>query len=519
MSGVTLQAMLERAYGQYAGRVAVVDGAQRLSYGELGGQVHQLVRALRRSGLEPHDRVMLLSRNRVEFVIADQAAFVGGFVRVALSPRLHPAEVEVIVADCDPAVIVTEAEWVPALAALPPRPSGRRLIVDVDVDARWTGDESAVGWNDVLARGEGGDEAGAPCSADDPAALLYTSGTTGKPKGATLTHRNWVAMIRNSMAELPAISEDDVVLDAAPLSHLGGYVALTYFARGASHILHRTFEPERILATLGDAGITAMALVPTMLNQLVLAGEGHDLQLSSLRTIVYAGSPIAPDRLARAAELFGDVLVQFYGLSEAPMPLTALSTGAHRAALNGRPELLGSAGRANTFVELRVLGPGGADAGPGTVGEIVVRGDTIMTGYWNNVAATAAMIDHDGWLATGDLGVLDKDGFLSIVDRRSDMIITGGFNVYSTEVENAIHTIPGVAETAVVGLPDDTWGEVVTAFVVRRPGHLVSADEVTQACQERLAGYKKPRSVHFVSELPKTGSGKIKRRELRGSAG
>jgi long-chain acyl-CoA synthetase len=506
---VTLQTILDRAYRDHADRVAVVDGEESLTYRELGRQVHALARTFRRAGAEPGDRVLLLSRNRIEFVVADQAAFAGGFVRVALSPRLHPREVAVIVADCDPAVIVTEGEWMEALAGLPARAAGPRLIVDVDADRSFAR---------LLADASAGKEALPVRTAGDPAALLYTSGTTGRPKGATLTHGNWVACIRNSMVELPPISEDDVVLTVAPLSHLGGYVAPTYYARGARHIIHRAFEPDRVLKALEEERVTAMAAVPTMLNQLVLAADDREVDASSLRAVIYAGSPIAPDRLARAVGLLGDVLVQFYGLSEAAMPLTALSAAAHRAALDGRPERLASAGRANPFVDLRLVGADGNDVSPGEMGEIVVRGDSIMAGYWKNPAATAAMIDPDGWLATGDLGMMDDDGFITIVDRRSDMIITGGYNVYPTEVENAIHTLPAVAEAAVIGLPDDTWGEAVTAFVVTRPGHTITPADVVAACRSRLAGYKTPRRVEFVAELPKTGSGKIKRRQLRESA-
>jgi acyl-CoA synthetase (AMP-forming)/AMP-acid ligase II len=253
-----------------------------------------------------------------------------------------------------------------------------------------------------------------------------------------------------------------------------------------------------------------------MLILLVLAAEKHTFDYSALHTVVYAGSPIAPDRLARAREVFGDVFVQFYGLSEMPIPLACLSSRDHAFdPREGVPARLASAGRISPFVEVRLLDDESVEVEPGAVGEIVVRGDQVMMGYWGRPDATAEMIDDDGWARTGDLGRFDADGYLTIVDRKKDMVVTGGFNVYPTEIENVISTLPAVAEVAVVGVPDETWGESLKAIVVRREGHGLTEAEVVEACVGSLAGYKKPRSVEFVDELPKTGSGKIMRRRLR----
>jgi acyl-CoA synthetase (AMP-forming)/AMP-acid ligase II len=253
-----------------------------------------------------------------------------------------------------------------------------------------------------------------------------------------------------------------------------------------------------------------------MLNLMLPDAEASGRDFSSLRTILYGGSGIAPDRLGRAVKVFGDVFVQFFGLSETPMPLSALSQHDHRFDVReAPPPRLGSAGRVNPFVELRICDDGGAELPVGEVGEIVVRGDTVMSGYWGKPAETAAMIDADGWAATGDLGRFDEQGYLYIVDRKRDMIVTGGYNVYPAEVENAIAALEEVQEVAVVGVPDDRWGESVKAVVVPRPGMRLTETDIVECCTQRLAGYKKPRSVDFVDELPKTGSGKLMRRKVR----
>jgi long-chain acyl-CoA synthetase len=323
--------------------------------------------------------------------------------------------------------------------------------------------------------------------------------------------------MRNSMAELPTLGTDDVILHVAPLSHLSGYFEPTCSARGVAHLVHEAFEPLAVLDAIERQRVSLIPLVPTMLNMMLPeVDEDTGRDFSSLRSIMYGGSGIAPDRLARAVKAFGNVFVQFFGLSETPMPLTALSRRDHEYDPAGSwPPRLASAGRPNPFVELRLEGEDGVAVPTGEVGEIVVRGDNVMVGYWGKPEQTAETIRPDGWAVTGDLGRFDQDGYLYIVDRKRDMIVSGGYNVYPAEVENAISVLVEVAEVAVVGVPDERWGEAVKAVVVVRPGQELSEAAVVDACTSRLAAYKKPRSVDFLEELPKTGSGKIMRRRVR----
>jgi acyl-CoA synthetase (AMP-forming)/AMP-acid ligase II len=508
-AGPSVATIFEAAYERFAARPALIGDAGTRTYGELGERAHRFATALRGLGVGRGDRVVILAPNSLPYIEVSHGIFVGGFVRVAPSFKLHPEEVGQIVGDCEASVLVVSPEWAERLDEIPGA-AGLRVVV---LGART---DRAIAYEELLEGGSPERPLESP-RAEDLCALLYTSGTTGAPKGATLTHANWVAMMRNSMVELPTLGTDDVILHVAPLSHLSGYFEPTCSARGVAHLVHEAFDPVAVLDAIERRRVSLIPLVPTMLNMILPEVDGdHGRDFSSLRAIAYGGSGIAPDRLARAVAAFGDVFVQFFGLSETPMPLTALSQRDHEYDPSGPwPPRLASAGRPNPFVELRLEAEDGGEVPTGEVGEIVVRGDNVMAGYWGKPEQTEATIRPDGWAMTGDLGRFDADGYLYIVDRKRDMIVSGGYNVYPAEVENAISALVEVAEVAVVGVPDERWGEAVKAVVVVRPGEELGPDDVVEACARRLAPYKKPRSVDFIDELPKTGSGKIMRRRVR----
>lgn len=508
MPGPSVASILEDAYVRFAARPALIGSERTRTYAELGERAHRFASALRERGVEPGERVAILAPNSASYIEVSHGIFAGGFVRVALSSKLHPEEIDQILADCGARAVVVSPDWAERLRQVPAA-AGAEVVVLGE------GGGGATGFEDLLAAGSPERPPHSPAP-EDLCALLYTSGTTGMPKGATLTHANWVAMMRNSMVEMPTLGTADVVLHVAPLSHLSGYFEPTCSARGAAHVVHEAFDPAAALEAIERERVTIVPLVPTMLNLMLPEAEAGGRDLSSLRAVMYGGSGIAPDRLARALRAFGSVFVQFFGLSETPMPLTALSRRDHEYDPDGPvPDRLASAGRPNPFVELRLAAEDGGPVATGEVGEIVVRGDNVMTGYWGMPELTAETIDAEGWAATGDLGRFDAEGYLYIVDRKRDMIVSGGYNVYPAEVENAISVLTEVQEVAVVGVPDERWGEAVKAVVVVRPGEELAEEDVVAACAERLAGYKKPRSVDFVEELPKTGSGKIMRRRIR----
>ena len=510
-SRVSLATLLQRSYRDNADAAAVIDGGVATTFAAHGRRVRQAVNVFTELGIRPGEPVAFVASNRREFLELDHACVVGGFVRTAEVPRLHPQEIAQVLTDCAARIVVVESEWWPQLESVRDHiPTVEHLVVLGD-----TAPAGVLAWEPLLAAATDAEPAHAPAPGDD-GWILYTSGTTGKPKGVTLTHANLVSMVRNFLAELPPLGPQDVIAHTAPLGHMSGAIGLTGLVRGAAQLTLPRFDPHELLRTVQDHRVSMIVVVPTMLNLLTDAAREGDYDLSSLRTIVYGASTIAPDRLSRAIEVFGDVFLQIYGQSEVVIPVTVLPPADHRARADGSfPPKLASAGRPTPTVELRIVDADRREVAAGEAGEVSVRSDMLMRGYWNQPDTTAEVIDDEGWLYTGDIGRLDDEGYLYIVDRKKDMIISGGFNIYPSEVEAVISALPQVLEVAVVGAPHERWGEQITAVVVRRGGAELSAGDVETACRAALAGYKVPRRIEFHDSLPKNERGKILRRALR----
>ncbi|AHH17515.1 long-chain-fatty-acid--CoA ligase [Nocardia nova SH22a] len=505
----TLTSAFDECYRRFSDRPAVIgEDGERLTYAELGNRARRLAGGLAELGMGAGDRAIVLLQNRPECFVIDHALAAGGFVRVALSYRLHAREIAQIAADCDPVVAFVDAEREVEFAAAAAEAGLSMTIVAVDAPRT----EIALRFDALLESAEIEPPHVVP---EDLAWLPYTSGTTGEPKGVMLSHRSVLACARNLMVALDRIESDDVVLHVAPLTHLSGYLSVPYTLGGAAHLCAAKFEPVAALTAIAEHRVTVLPAVPTMLNMLLPHLESGSWNTDTLHTVLYGGSAIAPERLRRLVNCLGEVFVQGYGLTEVPFPLASLSKHEHRFDPDAPvPARLASAGRVIPFVEVRLVTPDGDIAAEGEEGEIQARGDTTMLGYWNRPAATADVLLADGWAATGDIGRFE-DGFLHIVDRKKDMIVSGGFNVFPAEIEAAISALEGVAEVAVIGVPDPRWGEAVKAVVVVREGFDVAEGDIDAVCLERIASYKRPRSVEFVGELPKTGSGKIQRHVLR----
>jgi acyl-CoA synthetase (AMP-forming)/AMP-acid ligase II len=499
----------DQSHTEFAERPAVTDERGTLNYRELGGRARRLASALYAQGLRGGDRVVLAAENRREWVETEHALSVSGLVRVALLPRLHPNELAHIAADCAPRAVVADGGWL--------RETGLGWIPAsvTTVIAIGTTDELPAGvltYDDVLAYASTPYDGALP-EPEDIAAVWYTSGSTGMPKGVICTHRTHAASTRNILDVMP-LRADDVAVHTAPISHWSGAIGMALVAAGGHNILRAGFDPQRLVADVEDTRATVLPLVPTQIDRLVdvLTDGPTRAAMRTVRLIPYAGSAMAPERLGLATDRLGAVLRQFYGSAEAPAPIVTLAPEDHTTVRNrfDAPRLA-AAGRVYAGAEVRIEG---ADA-PGDVGEIGVRGEAVTRGYWGADGERPADRDADGFLLTGDVGYLDDDGYLFIVDRKKDMIVTGGFNVYPREVENAIATLDGVREVAVVGAPDDRWGEAVTAFVALSPNAGVDADLVRDHCRAQIAGYKVPKRVEIVDELPKSGAGKIFKRALR----
>lgn len=473
-------------------------GTTGATYEEFVTRVAGIATGLARSGLEPGDRIVVDLPNSPYFLEVLWAAFWGGFVAVPVNWHLNANEIEYIVDDCDARAIVAAAETVEQCRTL--RSSVMRISAG-DAGVGVTIDELALAPADAPA----------DCAPDATAWLFYTSGTTGRPKGAMLSHRNLTAMAWAYYSDVDHVDADAVYLHAAPLSHGSGLYSIPIAGHGATQVIspHRSFDAESYLDLVHAHRVThATFLSPTMLRRLVSVTEPDDDRIRSLRSIMVGGAPLHSDDLRRAQAVFGGIVHQMYGQGESPMTITAIRGDE----MHGRRA--SSCGRPFTGIAVRVVDSTGEPLPPGQRGEVVVRGDTVMSGYWGNPEATARTL-AGGWLHTGDIGHFDSNGYLFLTDRSKDVIITGGTNVYPREVEEVLLQHPAVSEASVIGVPDADWGESICAVVVLEPGAEASGTDLIMHCRSRLASFKKPRRVIFAEELPKNATGKILKRELR----
>lgn len=505
----TLTSSYANAYERFANRPALeLASGDDMSYAELGDRARRIAGGLAALGAHKGDRAIILTKNRPEALVIDHAFMAGGFVRVALSFRLHPREVVDIARDCEPAVAFVEREYERAIVEAFAAEAISTKVIAIDEP---TATEFSLGG--LLTS-----EPIAPAAVDpeDIAYISYTSGTTGKPKGVMHSHRAMVACARNLMVEMDRIETSDVVLHVAPLTHLSGYLSMPLMMRGAKHICAATFSPEETLKTIEAKRVTVLPAVPTMLNMLIPVLESGEYDTSSLHTVIYGGSAIAPARLQKLGSYLGDVFLQVYGLTEIPFPLVSLSKQDHRFdPTQPPPERLGAAGRVTPFIQIRLVDEDGNDVPQGELGEIWARGDTTMSGYWGNPEATKEMMREDSWASTGDIARFDDDGYLHIVDRKKDMIVSGGFNIYPAEIEAVIYTIDGIREVAVIGVPDQKWGETVKAVISLREGAELTVEEIDEVCKRLIGAYKRPRLFEIIDDIPKASTGKIQRRVLR----
>jgi acyl-CoA synthetase (AMP-forming)/AMP-acid ligase II len=518
--------LIATAGRQFAEHVALVGGGCSLTFAAVDADSNRLASFLaHEAALAKGERVAILLPNCPEFVIADFALMKAGLIRVPVNPRYVAPEIAFILGHSGARVLVTNGAFADAVAAATGALATLTLVIVVGEEAQSAAagalasrPEStarpSIGWRDALARGTALPFAVATGD-DDGYMLGYTSGTTGRPKGALTTVRARRANIFNVYANEMFVTPADAMLHVASLAHGSGTKVLSLFAKGGANVLLEKFTPRAFFEAVAAHRITISWMVPTMVAMLADAPERTAFDTSSLTTIIYGGAPMPEPVLERALAAFGPVFVQIYGLTEAPHPDLVLHKADHVAAhATGRRAAQGVTGRIAIGVQLRLVDDGGHEVPVGDVGEIAVAGVHVMARYWDDPAATAATL-RDGWCLTGDLARMDADGFCTIVDRKKEMIISGGFNVYPREVEDALYRCAGVAECAVIGVPDATWGEAVCAVVVAGEATRVDADAIAAHCARELAGYKKPRRIEFVGALPKTANGKIDKKLLR----
>jgi len=488
--------------------VAVVCGEEVLDFATLRTNALRVARRLTALGLKPGARTGYFAYNAPQFAEMLLGCAYGGQVLTGINWRLAPPEIAYIINDAEIRVLVTERAFLEQVEAVRAQCPTLEHVVLLDMFAAWRDAAPADGSPiDVPLAGSG---------PDDVVLQLYTSGTTGFPKGALLANSALVANVRRHAAIGEAwstLGPDSVELIAMPLFHVAGTsMTMQIIAAGGRIVYLPRAEPEAILHAIETQGINRLFIVPAALNTLINHPRAAHTDFSSLRFVVYGASPIPLDVLRRAMSVMKCGFVQQFGTTETNGSLVYLPAEEHDPA--GTPRML-AAGRPMPGAELRIVDGAGQATPVGTVGEIWVRSDQVMAGYWKKPEATAAVLTADGWYKTGDAGYLDAEGYLYIHDRVKDMIVSGGENVYPAEVESALHEHPDVMDCAVIGVPDPTWGEAVKAIVVLHPGRTLQAADLIAFARPRIAGYKVPKSVDFVTELPRNPSGKILKRELR----
>ncbi len=481
-------------------KIAVADNASSLTYGELFDRAERLAARFRDSGLSPGERIALLAKNDVSFIELSIAASMTGLVLVPLNYRLAQPEIDFILNDCGARILFAGSgygETARIAASTSPKCGA---VIDVSTDGLYGG------WAETTDRW-----AGQPASGETTIYQLYTSGTTGNPKGALISHNNVITICRNGVQFLGPFTEDARNLVAMPLFHVAGNGWLFFgLAAGCSNWLVVDLAPETLLETIAEQEITSTLIVPAVIQMLVLNAEAKDMQVLGLKTIVFGASPMPAELLKRAKAVFPETdFIHVYGMTE-----TTCMFGAHDPAQLQAGLRLESCGRPFPDAEVRIMGPDGQELPAGEIGEIICRTPQMMSGYWNRPEATAKAI-RDGWYWTGDAGYVDEEGYLFIRDRIKDMLISGGENVYPAEVENAVLKHPAVADVAVIGVPDEKWGEVGLAVIVMKTGADASDEEIKATVRENLAGFKVPKYIARIDALPRNGAGKVTKDTLR----
>lgn len=489
--------------------IATVHEGRTMTFAELADLSHRIAAALLAQGLVSGAKVATLLPNHPLFFACQLGIHRTPQVWLPLNARATLVENLDLLRDFDARWLFIHADWVEAFTALRDTlPALQGVVVVGDAPAQpgllpletWMAPESVrVPDLDVAL--------------DTPVTLMSTGGSTGKSKGVLRTSLGWSTMIANYRAALP-YAEQPINLVVAPLSHAGGDVALGVLAQGGTQVILPTADPGLILQAIEEHRATTLFLPPTVVYALLSHPDRHRYDYSSLRYLMYGAAPMSVQKLQEAIELFGPVLTQLYGLTEATSTVSIMSPREHMLALAARPERLASCGRGSPFVAVRVRGADGSFAPVGQKGEVVCRGNTLMVGYDANPTATAQAFS-EGWFLTGDIGYTDAQGYVYLVDRKKDMIISGGFNVYPGEVEQVIWTHPGVKDCAVIGVPDAKWGEAVTAIVELQPGACVEADTLIALCKSKLGSVRAPKQVHFWTSLPRSPVGKVLKKTIR----
>lgn len=502
--------LLIKTAHRHSEREILVFQDTRIKAGEYLNRVFRVSNALLGLGLKKGDRVAVLLSNSHHSVECFHGISCAGLVLVPLNSRNSLREHLYMLNNSESSAIIFGKEFAETISSIIPEAGTVSHAICIGEKPN----SAMLDYDDLLTESTPTDPQ-IEIADGDISAIRYTSGTTGHPKGVYRNHRSDITAVYNCLIDGLEIRGTDAVALTGPVTHASGSLILPHFVRGAKVVILSGFNARKLIETIEKERITTLYLVPTMIVMLLAEPGIENYDLSSLRTIRYGASPIAPEVLKRAIDLFGNVFIQGYGLTEGSMPLTLLTKEDH--IMDGsekKLKRLSSVGREVTLAKVRIMDVEGKILPPGEIGEIVAKSDQIMKEYWKNPEATAETL-RGGWLHTRDMGYMDEDGYLFLVDRKDDMIISGGFNIYPREVEDVIYMHPAVLEAAVFGIPDEKWGETVKAVVSLRDGMTATEEEIIEHCRANLASYKKPTSVDFIDEIPKNPNGKILKKVLK----
>jgi long-chain acyl-CoA synthetase len=498
---------IRRTCENFPENIAMIAGSERLTFGEINIQANKFVNGLFDLKLQKGDRIGVLLNNCKEALEVLMALDKGGLVRVPVNTRLSPREIAFILKDSGSKALIFADDSIPAVEEIKDELPNLELLLCLNKDDRY------VYYRDII---DGGSpfEPTVKIDDDDISFMPYTSGTTGNPKGVPLTHKRSMVVNAKILQEPISPLETDIMLHVAPLTAASNAMVLPHFFRGAANAIVDGPEFHHFFETVEKIRATTTLMVPTLINIVLNHPDIDVYDLSSLRMIHYGSAPMPQSLIQQALKKFGPILAQFYGMGEA-LPVSVLFPWEHK--LEGTPQeikRMSSAGRPCIASDMRIVNDTGKDARPGEVGEIIHKGDHVLSEYWNRPDANAESFKN-GWFYSGDMATFDEDGFIYFMDRKKDMIISGGYNIWPSEVENVIYQHEAILEAAVVAAPDEKWGEIVKAVVVLKPEKSATEKMIIDYCKSNLARYKSPKSVDFVNDLPKNPAGKILRKEVR----
>lgn len=504
MLGVTLVDLFDKAVNHYGSRVAFKDEERSLTYRELNTEVNKMARVLQNHHVKHGDAVSVWLKNSIDYVIVDLALIKVGAIRVLLNTFLSNDDVAYRINDSRSKLIICEEGYRGNMASL-------RGEISEDSVILTNGGADATNFKQLMEK-ESDSPVQVTVSEEDLTMIMYTGGTTGRSKGVKHTHKSVIAVMYSEIVEM-GVDRGVTMLHVAPLPHAAGFLIFPGLVRGGTQIIHDGFNAKSFCKTVEKEKVNFSFLVPTMIYNILDLSDRDTYDFSSLRRIIYGAAPMAPNRIREAMSLFGNVLVQIYSQAEVANQTTVLTIDDHVYALENDESILSSCGRCIVMSQVKIVNENGETCEPNEVGEIVTKGPHMMLGYWDMEEETKETI-RDGWLYTGDVAYMDEDGYVYLVDRKNDVIISGGFNVYTTAVEKVLFEHPSVQQATVIGVPDQQWGEAIKAYIVP-DGTNINVDEIIEYCKGKLARYEVPKDIEVIDELPLTAYGKIDKKLLR----